>query len=726
MLKARDAKYSVPIRYGKVLFCGAAAAGKSNFFNLLMKENFQPLHISTEVLKPQQVTVAMKAVISSNDNEVEFNIMNIDDEILQLESYLPKNYSTPKAPLQQNIFQAPSLYHVHTCPIDNLPKKYTDSKSLFQKSSQKVGLQYNKDKSPAYSSKLALANIKTEPKNLYSRKPGAVWDILTFMDTGGQPQFISMLPAVNSFAMITFIVHKMETDGQNSLNKIVKVQYGNEKGEISYKPHPHKYTYLQLIETLISYASNILPADTKFLDKVKIESAKYENTKSILLVGTHSGNDQLSENEIKKVDEEFTKAVKISGVNHIKPYLNKSYNFLVPVDNQKQCKNSMLPAIKCDTKRYTIPSRLRTYIKNFLDKQNKIHVPIKWLLLELEIRKVCQQRNCNLMSLDHILKLARERKLGYNGEFGDDVKIDANQFIKQGLRFHHSFGVLLYFEDVEGMQKLVITNHQWLFNKLSKIVEYSFTCDTLEEMEDLKNGIFKKTLLGSECLDINKDFEDSNIDIKSVEPINAFLKLLEHLRIAAPSNENAINYFMPCILDSYELTDLKVRVPEYKTNDTEPLFIQYISTDNKTYAFPRGVFCFLVVELMVAMKWSPYRQAYVNLITLFKKDTVHYITLIDRIFCLEVHVTYKKDNDIHDEVREVITKALDSVGKKLKIDCNLCHGFSCPCKLIEEMHISYLTIDNNNHSWCKKKSVIDLTDSHRLWLKTYFKVCMYN
>ena len=102
MLKARDAKYSVPIRYGKVLFCGAAAAGKSNFLNLLMKEDFQLLHISTEVLKPQQVTLAMKAAISSNDNQVEFTKMSIDKEILQLESYLPKEYNIPATPLQKN------------------------------------------------------------------------------------------------------------------------------------------------------------------------------------------------------------------------------------------------------------------------------------------------------------------------------------------------------------------------------------------------------------------------------------------------------------------------------------------------------------------------------------------------------------------------------------------------------------------------------------------------
>ena len=328
------------------------------------------------------------------------------------------------------------------------------------------------------------------------------------------------------------------------------------------------------------------------------------------------------------------------------------------------------------------------------------------------------------MSYDDVLKLAKERKLGYNGEFGDDVDIDDKQFIKQGLRFHHSFGVLLYFEDVEGMQKLVITNHQWLFNNLSKIVEYSFTCETLNDLKDLKNGIFKKSLVGSDCLDIGKDFENSQISIQSVDPINAFLNLLEHLRIAAPSNDNTSKYFMPCILDSCELTNFKEKVPQYKVNDIEPLLIQFKSKNGETYSFPRGAFCFLVVELMVSMKWERHGQAFVNLITLFKKDTAHYVTLIDRIFCLEVHVTYKRDNNIHYEVREIINKALDTVGKKLKIDCNLCHGFTCPCQLIKEMHIAYIQ-DNDKYCCCSENSATDLADTHTVWLKRYtVSICL--
>ena len=54
-----------------------------------------------------------------------------------------------------------------------------------------------------------------------------------------------------------------------------------------------------------------------------------------------------------------------------------------------------------------------------------------------------------------------------------------------------------------------------------------------------------------------------------------------------------------------------------------PLLIYFKSVDNKTYAFPRGVFCFLIVELMVSMKWEPFGQAYVS----FVKRTLQDIML---------------------------------------------------------------------------------------------------
>ena len=741
MLKARKAKYSVPMQYGKVLFCGAAAAGKSNFLNLLMEEDFQSLHISTEVLKPQQVTIAMKAMMLSNDGEIEFKKLSIDNEILLLWSYIPKEYSVTASNSPDTDEQTDITLKEHTS--DSEPEN------------QEVKSESNISDAITERGELVLAKVNPEAKTI-PRKPNEnVWHLLTFMDTGGQPQLISMLPAVNSFAMITFIIHKM-TGGQKGLSEISNVQFGNEKGEVSFEPHPHNYTNLQLIETLMSYASSVLLPDAEYPDNLKVKDEKFtqkEESRSILLVGTHSGDDELSIDDINGIDKELEKVVERSFIDNIKPYLNDNYLCLVPVDNKIQGKEKAVDnkiqdkekplgnkiqgkekpvdkeiqgkntATTTDEKRYTNPSIIRSYIRKILNNQDKISVPIKWVLLELEIRKVCQERKCYLISYKEVLKLVKEKNLGYNGEFGENDNTNDVQFIKQGLRFHHSFGVLLFFEEVEGMKELVITNHQWLFSKLTDIVCYSFFQSFRQQSDKINfetTGIFVKEILDSDLLNIHKDFEESGIDTELINPKESFLNLLQHLRIAA---KHANGYFMPFVLKSSKL--LEDNVPECNKN-IEPLLIQFKSNNSKIHFFPRGAFCFLVVELMTTEEWKPFGQAYVNLLTLIKKDTIHYITLIDRIYCLEVCIAHdheELEQFIIWDIFQSINTALYRVAKQMKMNANLCYGFLCPCLRIENKHISYYaTQEHENYSFCYKNVPTKLGDSHKVW---FSKVCSY-
>ena len=122
-----------------------------------------------------------------------------------------------------------------------------------------------------------------------------------------------------------------------------------------------------------------------------------------MLVGIHSDDDQISEDDVEDIDVAFTNIVEKSGVNHMKPLLNQNYQNLVPVDNKSQRKHLVTPSITMSTKRYANTSIIRGYIPN---NQDVIHVPIKWLLLELEIHEVCQERNCNLISFSDVLELA--------------------------------------------------------------------------------------------------------------------------------------------------------------------------------------------------------------------------------------------------------------------------------------------------------------------------------
>ena len=50
------------------------------------------------------------------------------------------------------------------------------------------------------------------------------WDLFTLLDTGGQPEFINMLPAINSSTAITFVVLNISS-GKQCLHDSVIAQY---------------------------------------------------------------------------------------------------------------------------------------------------------------------------------------------------------------------------------------------------------------------------------------------------------------------------------------------------------------------------------------------------------------------------------------------------------------------------------------------------------------------
>ena len=709
MWKAREDDCFIKVRYGKVLFCGANGAGKTNFLNLLLEEEFNHNHVSTEVVKPQQATVAMKAQISKcdKDGDVIFKKMNIDDEIQQLTSYLPKKYTTPHR--QQDT----TSHHQQDAPQRKSRRSKNEENSTI---GHKKIPKYQKSHTVAesiMSGKLVSSSAvsKSSPKTQLTED---VWDILTFMDTGGQPQYISMLAAVNSFAMITFIVHKM-TGGRKSLDDKFIVKHGNEEGEHSFTPYEHECTYLQLIKTLMSYASvNFFP-DTSFLNEIKILNDQTQS-RSISFIGTHSKN--VSENDITEIDEVLVDIVKSSNSKNIKVKLNKIYNYLTPIDNKEQNirKNESTKLVdnkEDDTKKYTRPSTIRNYIYEWMEKQDIYEVPIQWLLLELEIRKECESKQCSFITCEAVLKIGREKSLGND------------KFIKNGLRFHHLFGVLLYFEEVEGMHELVITNHRWLFEKLTEIVKYSFEPNITLDEDNLSKGIFNESMLNK--LHIDEDFEKSGINTKLVNPKMAFLKLLQHLLIIACLNEDSTKkYFMPSLLKSSNDVDQQKNIPGksnfmHLTKDPQSLLIQFESID-ATNSFPRGFLCFLVVQLIHSTNWELYkRNAYTNILTFFKVNVGYYVTLIDKIFFLEIIVTHDGTDmpPIHHEIFKAIEKAISEVRKKLNIAIKPKYGFLCKmCQHSEEAHMTYLS---DNYSaikfcYCAGQNATELEESHKVWL----------
>ena len=684
MYKARKDGYGIKVRYGKILLCGANGAGKTNFLNLIMKKKFNPNHVSTEVAKPHQATIVIKAQAIMDNDEVTFKIMNIDDEIDHLMLYLPKNFTKPSSQKMDDLL-------VHNANLENVTTLNQQCHTIAE---------------DIISSKL----ISSKTNKLPSDKP---WDIFTFIDTGGQPQFISMLPVVNISAMITFIVYKMIKGGKIGLDQKFEVKHGNKKGKNSFRKHNYECTYLQLIKTLISHASvNLLP-DERF-DDYKLTDRKHPDNKvsykSISFIGTHSQD--ISASKINEIDEVLNKTINYNNnacLENIKRDLNEHYTYLIPIDNKKQNTSS-----STNSKKFTDVLRIRQYIYDCIKEQDVYTVPIQWLLLDLEIRKECQSEGSYFITYTDVLELAKKKNLG------------EGNFIKSALRFHHLHGVLLYFEDVEGMCELVITNHQWLFEKLTEIVLYSFTSDKTKEYEDLRKGMFNETMLNE--LNIDKDFEKCRI----ANPKKSFLQLLQHLLIIAPLKEVVTKYFMPSLLISDDLSNVIPGDKCFKTlpNGSEPLLIQFEFT-NKINGFPRGFFCFLAVQLIHAEHWDLYKKnAKQNLITFHMNDyDAYYVTLIDKIFFLEVHVTHESSDmvPIHHEVFKTIERSLNQVGERLNVIIKIKVGFLCKkCQDTTEEHITYLQENASEHKYCLciAQESTRLERSHEVWLSAHVMVCI--
>ena len=106
------------------------------------------------------------------------------------------------------------------------------------------------------------------------------------------------------------------------------------------------------------------------------------------------------------------------------------------------------------------------------------------------------------------------------------------------------------------------------------------------------------------------------------------------------------------------------------------------------------------------------------------EENGHYITLIDKLSFLEVHVTHKHKmtygSTIHHHVRCFIMNGLHTVGKSLNFcDFKLSYGFLChECKK-SEVHMTRLSKVNDSYLFCYCDQPTNVTLSHKVWFDDF-------
>ena len=736
--QAKNEGLTINVRHAKVVFCGAAKAGKTSFSRFLRNEEHVADYKSTATGDSKQVLILDKVNVVgtswiSLDSKLEtqqitnrliakLQKQKHDKSPIHSESSTPgrkdpgddeqPHYKTGTEVNNNNLESKENVQEIQS--LDLTSNSQTESPDYSEQTNKQIFAQEQM---------MMCIDIVKAPASELESIP-ETWDLFTLLDTGGQPEFINMLPAINSSTAITFVVMNI-SDGKDCLKNTVVGQYVHEG--YNYDKCTLKYTNMHLLKCLLSSVKVAAMKKDCFNPEIVKQVTKDKHPKPVVyIIGTcvdllKKKFGETYNEEVDRINEEVKKLINVikdKGVLKFQCKLyNENYVHVIPVDNTISREKD----IKCEITE-TIEN-IRKHCNTILRSKPQYEIPIAWFILELELRnndKVCISLTKVKAICDRIMPPHRQIKL---------------EEIREILKFYHSFGMLLYFSQVDGMNNYVITDPQWLFLNLSKIIMCKFVnnandiynADVIEEMD---KGICSLELL--KRLDLN---------LQGIE-LESFVNLLIHLKVIAPVMAENV-YLMPTILppcnDRYIFTERECGEPAAYTFDgqcicqeVKPLLIEFTSG-----TIPRGLFGFLVVQLLQdnPNTYELYGKNDHNILRrcsdllCFYVKPCWYVSLRDKIFYLELQVrVIGKELSYHYKAQTIITDSLKKVCDEFSWQFNDCHyGFLC-CEHREDLQDDHLTLLPTNppyrdripkHATCCKQKPTNLSNVHTIW----FEVC---
>ena len=681
--KAKANNETLKVSYTTVLFTGSAGVGKTTLLSKLNKERLRRSHHSTGVVKSKHTICVKTAAVVKSTQGLQWTSIDYDSMI----AHLNKRLHTLRFPSEESTM--PFLQ------IENTP-------SSTRTGNKRIRLDVHIPKADEVAIDIATADSSNTPSL------GDVWDIINFLDTGGQPEFINILPAVSSSIALTFIVFNLS----KSLDSLVHVKH-SVNGEPSFEPYHLDCTNLEYVKRLMVSSENFNKNITPSLESIQREGGN--NDSKICYVGTHALD--LSEVEIQEIDTQLSSVANELELQERSFWCSpkEPLKRLFPVD--------MFPVDKDQESFEDIIEDIRDNIQKQVERRDYYEVPITWFIFLLKLQKFCNVKNISYISYQKAVVV-------WNEELGKGLHEDQHESVSREnsdvhnvLLFFHFMGMLFYYHNVEGMCDFVFVDRQWLFKKLTELVEIKFT-KSFNKKYISAEDVEKFTMEGRLSINIIKNLK---IDLQGIEPLH-FINLLVYLNIIAPLDTTQKDYFMPCLLPSFTLikTAEKYRKLDkcYGNIQHVPLLVGF-----KSGPMPHGFFCHLIVELfrnlpkgwrLPLLSTEEVPHVYNNLIT-FPTVSGHAVCLFYKIGYLEVQVRHEesKPSVIHCNVQCELDKALRKVSDHLRLnEEQLCYGFYCKCQHFAKLEELTSPADYIYCGYGRTK----LTEDHREWLQVVIYV----
>ena len=533
-----------------IILVGIAGSGKSSFKRLILDLPPEEERISTSLAEAAIRNISISRAIVGGSEAVKWEVVS-SEELLKMVADAVKEVGSSQATLSKgevtnsstsgdSISNSELLKSLVSLVAKDKPRDQDNSSTSEDAATkQQSDTEFNFEDDPL----LPLITKSKGSEQLFN----VHW--VYIIDTGGQPQFLQLLPAF--IKGISSCVCFVRLD--QGLDEKPLVKYFDKSGKQSGESYPSEHTNLQLVESCVR----------TIYSKCCLYS---EAPPNCFVVGTH-----LDEYEKSPHPETIEMKNKRLAEQLLDSLIEKSLIFYEAGDNGKlifplNCKNP-------EDRDQAVTAEFRKFVMNHC-KEPTDKIPLAWFILEERIRQYATKKKVAYVTRDTCLKIASTLHMTE-----ETFQAALNHLLKLNI-----------FRSYSSLPDLIFCDTQVVLFKLTELVQYSFQLQrsTIRFIsgEDLifKNqGVISRNFLSRFPQFFSESFTPG-----------CFLKILREL-LAVADLENK-EYFMPCLLKELSPQDFN----KHRCS-SESLSTLLLCLDGK--CLPNGLFTSLIASLKNSHQW---------------------------------------------------------------------------------------------------------------------------
>ena len=499
-----------------------------------------------------------------------------------------------------------------------------------------------------------------------------------FIDSGGQPQFLEILPAfIRNVSLLLLLVKLSE-----KLSDTPTVEYFSPDGkscELGVFPLSNEQLLVQAAQLSLFHQSRIsLPQNI-----IEKEQSQLKMT----VVGTFA--DQESKcNETRSEKNDRLKQLLQPFEKQLIPRSKSEIIFPVNAKSAGQGKNED-----------PVANELRKVIQK-LAPRLRMRFPLLWYFLEMELRRLGQK----IVTKSECWEIAR--KLGF----------ESKEALEAALLYLHEANIFLYYPDV--LSNTIFVDPQAVLSNITQLYERHISLADAPQSEVVREDDLRyrdqALFTASALISLGTNYN------RAAFPNEDLITLLQHRLIISEipfSINGETAYMMPSLLEALEEGDI-IRP---KTTAASPLIVSF--QEGWT---PTGLFCALVVSLLSSKSKLPWKISELvsgNMTKLYKnylEFSIGYIagsiTLVNTMKQFQLHPSSELPADLLPLMWQTIDRNLKEACSKYSYKLSHYFAVECSCGVFPT-HTARISVKDSTVQCTRDSGKQEpLSSKQKLWV----------